>query len=213
MRELAPRLTSALLPRSHKLWEVDSPYDHSAALRTLEHVALGRTFDQIERIRGCPPWSVFSKWLAHSGELALAYERAREVSAYVLEDEAMTLLRRMNEAPGTTQALRSLEMLVAHIRWVAEKRNPRVYAAKSAVSVTVPIQINTTLDMGHTGSGTSTHPNIYELKAENIVEVTPPVEAPVRKKPPPSKRWTPEKAAMLAARMAAKKAAKKGDPV
>src|SRR5690606_40975882 len=53
--------------------------------------------------------------------------------------------------------------------------NPQVFSDKAQVNVTVPIQINTTLDMGDTGAqGTAQFPNIYEMRATVGVEVDTP---------------------------------------
>jgi hypothetical protein len=35
-----------------------------------------------------------------------------------------------------------------HLRWVAARRNPQLFSEKAAIKLTVPIQINTNLDLG-----------------------------------------------------------------
>jgi hypothetical protein len=138
-------------------------------------------------------------------ELGMAVSRAREISAFVMEDEALDLTRAAvaeGGAPSAT-ALRALELLTKQLQWSATKRNPQVYSEKSAVQVTVPIQINTSLDMGHQDKrqGTAQFPNIYALQADNVVEVDhaelaeePPPEPGPKKGRPPKRALTPREA-------------------
>lgn len=72
--------------------------------------------------------------------------------------------------------MRATEALASQLRWSAEKRNPQVYAKQQAVNLSVPIQINTSLDMGgSSGTGTAEFPNIYAIEAQTVqyVDVTP----------------------------------------
>jgi hypothetical protein len=167
-------------------------YDETAAFRVVEQIAFGRSMHEIARLPGMPKPEDFVHWLMLHPELGLAVSRAREVSAFVMEDEALDLTRAAVQeggAPSAT-ALRALELLTKQLQWSAVKRNPQVYSEKSAVQVTVPIQINTSLDMGHQDKrqGTAQFPNIYALKAENIVEVEHSDMAPEPEPPAPKGR-------------------------
>jgi hypothetical protein len=135
----------------------------AAQFAVLEQVILGRTLAEA----GAPP-DFLSQCMANP-LLMQAMEFARKYSSYAMEEEALALLRALAKAPGTAQAVRAADLLATQLRWSAVKRNPSVYSEKAAVNVTVPIQINTTLDMGDAiAAATKDYPNIYELKAETV---------------------------------------------
>jgi hypothetical protein len=169
-------------PIAHRVvnWDLDSPIDQNAAFAVVEKVAFGFTLDEIERDPAYPPKQLFLLWAMKLPALAQAFSRAREISAYALEDEAITLLRAQMKAPGDQLKLKATGQFTDFVRWSAEKRNPAVYGRSTAVSLVVPIQINTSLDLGDgrasPSAGTAEFPNIYELKAETIVEVPTPME-------------------------------------
>lgn len=153
----------------------------------IERIAVGRTLDQIAEVPGMPSKEEFLIWLALSPALAQAYKDAKEISAYALEDEALRVLRQLREEAPTQARIRTTQMLVEHLRWTAEKTNPKVYAKQATVNTTVPIQINTNLEMGEAGGGgTKEFPNIYELKAVHT-EVVPIPEGERRFKETPEK--------------------------
>jgi hypothetical protein len=135
-----------------------------ADFAVIEQLALGRDLTTLQN-EGLAP----DGWLLRvmkDPELARFYAAAREMSAYSLEEEAIARLRRAAEAPKklVQGELRAIEALVGQLRWSAAKRNPNVFSEKAAVHVTVPIQINTSLDMGEAQSqGTAQFPNIYEV--------------------------------------------------
>lgn len=140
------------------------------ALSVIKHVATGKTLAELPE--GELSADEFLLMVAQDAMLAKAYSRAREISGYALEDEALRLLRDQQREPGTQGKLRATESLANQLRWSAEKRNPTVYAKQAAVNLAIPIQINTSLDMGGGGgTGTADHPNIYALKAETVAMV------------------------------------------
>ena len=115
--------------------------------------------------------SAFLLRVMQNPTLALAFKLSREVSAYALEEEAITRLRRAADDPKSLPhgAMTAISRLVEQLRWSSEKRHPSVYSAKAALNLTVPIQINTSLDMGDGGATSAPgFANIYELKAEVI---------------------------------------------
>lgn len=164
------------LPVVPRKWTLDAPLHQDFALAYCEGIAFGRTLGAIETDPGMPPKDLFLLWVMKHPEITLAFTRARELSAYSLEDDALHLLRSRLEKPGTATELRAADLLVQQIRWSAGKRNPQVFSEKAAVNVSVPIQINTSLDMGGGGLATSTKefPNIYELKADLVQEIERP---------------------------------------
>lgn len=193
------------------------PVDEERGLQVIERVAVGRSLEQIAEVPGLPSKETFLIWLALSPALAQAYKAAQEVSAYALEDEVMAMLRKLRDEGATPARIRSTQMLAEHLRWAAEKRNPRVYAKQAQVTTQIPIQINTTLDMGEGGVGTGTKdfPNIYELKAAKV-EVVSLVDEDGAPKYKLKAGETPEKAAHrrairagIARRQRAKKKAEK----
>jgi len=149
-----------------RLWTLDDPLDQKAALAVCEGIAFGRTLAEIERDPGMPPKALFLVWVMRHVEVATAFAAAREVSAFVLEDEVTDKLRFALKKAGTPAEMKALDMFSNWVRWMIAKRNPKVFSEKAALDVTVPIQINTSLDMGGAaGAGTKDHPNIYQLAA------------------------------------------------
>ena len=59
---------------------------------------------------------------------------------------------------------------MSQLRWSAGKLDPQRFSEKSAVSFVVPIQIVTSLDLGQAGVDKTTEANVYEIKAEVVVE-------------------------------------------
>jgi len=179
--EARPRgLSTALVPRK---WDFEAPVHFKTAFEVCEQIAFGRTLREIELDPAFPPAELFLVWLMREPNLALAFARARELSAYAMEEEAIFLLRAKLKAPGTTAELRAAELMVQQLRWSAGKRNPGIFSEKAAVNVTVPVQINTSLDLGKgQGAGSAPgFPNIYELKAEVVKEVDLPASEPETK--------------------------------
>jgi len=151
------------------------PVSQNQVYLVCEAVCYGASLEEACQRPGFPSREVFLGWLMRDPTVAMIYQKAREVSAYSLEDEALALLRERVKTPKSALDLRAAEALVQQIRWAASKRNPQVFSEKSAVNVTVPIQINTTLDLGTSpGQGTAEFPNIYALEAQVTQEVETP---------------------------------------
>lgn len=203
-RDNAPGTALATVAES----SIAPPVDHEIGLQVLERLAVGRSLAEIAEVPGMPSKETFLVWVMQSPALAQAYAKAREVSSYAMEDEALTLLRRMKENEVmTAPKAKALDLLVQQLRWSAEKRNPLTYSRQNNVNLQIPVQINTNLDLGDhkAGGGTSEFPNIYELTAETVVpaeEVE--VEEKVReRKARVEKKNTLEKAAERRAKRAA----------
>lgn len=150
----------------------DIPENPLQVAAVLEAVTTGKTLTEIESQPEMPSKDIVIHWLLRNPELMQRFTAAREISGYTLEDEALSLLRQ-KAATGAAKPgdLKAIEMLVQQLRWSAEKRNPQVYARQGVVQVTVPIQINTSLDLAQgPGAGTKEHPDIYELQAVNVTD-------------------------------------------
>ncbi len=144
-------------------------YAPELAFKIVEHIAEGRTLKDIcDNDDGMPARQTFHRWVAATPELRKMYSAAREMSAYAMEEEALDLGRSIRKNPGTAQRVRAHEVSMNQLRWSAGKRNAGVFSEKAVATLVVPIQINTTLDMGGEATdslGTAEHPNIYEIEA------------------------------------------------
>lgn len=155
-------------------------YVPEVAWRVCEMIAEGKTFDEIfsEENRGtvCAQ-TTFFRWVLNYGECRRAYLMALEISSYVLEDLAMQEAKKIASAPGSAQRVSAFRAYIEQLKWSASKRNPKAFSDKAPVNVTVPIQINTGLDMGD-GQGKEAPKvqggeNVYAIKAtvEDIEEI------------------------------------------
>lgn len=143
----------------------------------LEQIVQGKTLEEA----GAD--SAFLLRVMQNPTLAIAFKLSREVSAYSLEEEAIARLRRAADDPKALKhgELTAIGKLVEQLRWSAEKRNATVFSSKAALNLTVPIQINTSLDMGSdTVSSAPGIPNIYELKAEVARDIRDVPEVAIR---------------------------------
>lgn len=124
-------------------------YTPQVALRICEKVAQGETLsDILQPGVGLPSRATFYRWLIQYPELARAYSTAREMSAFSMDEEALDLAREIRRNPGTAIRVRAYEVAMNQLRWSATRRNPKVFSDRAAISLTVPIQINTGLDLG-----------------------------------------------------------------
>lgn len=157
-------------------------FEPITALRICEMVAEGKTMNEIftEENRGvvCSKRTWFS-WVMNYKDCAFMYNAARAISAYELEDLALQELKTLKDMPGSPQKVAAYRALVDQYRWSAGRRNPTVFSEKAPVNLTVPIQINTTLDLG-LGDGAAKAPNantsVYDLTAR-VPSQLPPVLA------------------------------------
>lgn len=149
-------------------------YDPTVALEMCEMIAEGKTLKAIceEHKDRFPARQTFHRWVVNNAELARAYAAARELSAHAFEEEALTLAEELAQKRVPKEQIRAYEVAMNQFRWSAGKRNAAVYSDRNAVKVQVPIQINTTIDLGNESvkQGTSDHPDIYRLEAEITTE-------------------------------------------
>lgn len=144
-------------------------YDPNIALRIVERMAEGETMTSVcTGKEGFPHRDTFRRWMVNHPDLARAVEAARIISAGSFEEEALEAARDIRRNPKDGTNVRATEVYINQLRWSAERRDPSKYGARQQVSVRVPIQINTTLDLGSAsiGAGTAEHPDIYKLEAK-----------------------------------------------
>lgn len=177
----ASAVVAKLVPMPSLRTRTGSPpikYTPEIALAVCERVADGETLTEICREDGLPSKATFNRWVIAYPEVGRAYAAARELSAYAIEEDALVLARHLAEHPGSAQRVRAFDILLNQLRWSASRRNPRVFSEKGTIQVTVPIQINTSLDMGGPGAeGTPEFPNIFDITATVVETPDEPMEA------------------------------------
>lgn len=140
-----PGLPTRYISKHH----VMSEYQHDIAVALLDYVAMGKTIKQIAEMENMPTRQTIHRWLTLYKEFASAYWAAKELSASVLEDEALAIAHKLcdaNEFTGTR--IQALKEAMVQFRWSAARRDPKRYGGNAPVTaVTVPIQINTNLDL------------------------------------------------------------------
>jgi hypothetical protein len=168
-----------LLTETEKIdGRIFTKYVPEVAFRVCELIAEGKTHDEVfgPKNKGytCKA-STFFYWVLTHGECKRAFLAAQQISAYIMEDQALQAAKAIAEGPGSPQRVAAFRAYIDQLRWSSQKRNPTVFSDKAPVNVTVPIQINTGLDMGD-GRGKEDPKveggeNIYALEAKVIKEV------------------------------------------
>jgi hypothetical protein len=147
----APGTPLVAISKSHVMQE----YMKDIAVKFLDFVAEGRTVKDItENEPNMPTRQTLYRWLTLYKEFNAAYWAAKELSAAALEDRALDIagkLEKESELTGTR--ISALKEAMVQFRWSAARRDPKRYGGNAPVTaVTVPIQVNTTLDL-NTGAG------------------------------------------------------------
>ena len=128
---------------------VVTAYNPAMAVEMCERIADGETLRGI-----CAPgngfvtYYTFRRWCLTQPDLVLAYREARTLSAINFEEESIDMAREIRSDPGSAQRVRAFDVAMNHMRWVAARRNPQLFSEKAAIKLTVPIQINTNLNLG-----------------------------------------------------------------
>jgi hypothetical protein len=151
-------------------------YDHERALASCELVASGKTLRNISKRPDFPSRPTIYRWLTLNPKFYDAYERAKELSAQSFEDEALDMareLREPNEFTGTK--VQAYNIAMGQLRWSAARRDKTRYGQQIQGQTTVPIQINTTLNLGQEGQGpaTSDSVSIYTVEASVMLGSSP----------------------------------------
>ena len=147
-----------------------SRYQAKAALAVLDGIAEGKTLKEVCKAEGMPQRQTIYRWIALYPEFSKAYYAARELSAQSLEEEALDMakvLKDPNDFTGTK--IKAYEVAMSQFRWSAARRDPRRYGQRAEDRIIVPIQINTTLDLGGEAAGGLTTPdgdNVYSMRSK-----------------------------------------------
>ncbi len=157
-------------------------YSPELALKICEQVAKGETLLGICKGVGMPHRTSFYRWVMLYKDVAISFQAARELSAQSLEEEALGLARTLSgKNDFTTVKVRAIDIALQQLRWSATRRDPSKYGQKAKETITVPIQINTTLDLGGDNRDSQ---GIYTITAEVVTptgkDVLTPPEAPER---------------------------------
>lgn len=144
-----------------------SQYDAEVMANICVRIAEGETLAHICKEKDKPTAWTFRNWVLKDEELRGMYTQARELQAHSLFEEALDEARAIKAAPGSAQQVRAADILITHLRWAAGKLNARDYSERSSVRFVVPIQINTSLDLG---GGDVDPDKVYDITAEVIVD-------------------------------------------
>lgn len=153
-------------------------YDPNIALDIVEKIADGELLSKLTAKDAIPltvTKQTFLRWVSSVPELQKAYSAALQLSAHAFEEKAIDKAEKVALAPGSPQNVSAASLLISQYRWSAARRNPTRYSDKGNTQIVVPVNINTTLDMG---SGHQTVdvevPDIYTIsvpmKDKDIVE-------------------------------------------
>lgn len=145
-----------IAPRTHM-----ARYNKDLAQRVISRIAEGRTYAEVMKDPDVPSRQTFDRWLALDEALLKAFEHARKLSALSLEDEALDAARELmgpNDFDGTK--VRAYQVAMDQLRWSASRRDPSRFGQQAEKNILVPIQINTTLDLGTGGADTPRPPDV-----------------------------------------------------
>lgn len=154
-------------------------YDPAIALAIVERIADGELLIKITAKDATPltiTKQTFMRWVATVPELSSAYSAAMQISAHSFEEKAIDKAEKTAAAPGTPQNVSAASLLISQYRWSAARRNPTRYSDKGNTQIVVPININTTLDLGNSSKQTTDVevPDIYTFnlptKKEDAIE-------------------------------------------
>jgi len=127
-------------------------YDPSIALDIVERIADGELLIKITAKDAVPKTitkQTFLRWVATVPELSTAYSAAMQISAHAFEEKAIAKAESTAATPGSPQNVSAASLLISQYRWSAARRNPTRYSDKGNTQIVVPININTTLDLGN----------------------------------------------------------------
>ena len=138
------------LPLDHVGSRAVSGYDPGLALEIATRIMNGEVLSEVLSEPGMPSYSTFAQWRLRYPGLQQAVETARAASAEFFEDEALGIARWLiaNNSYTSTK-VNALKTALDQLRWTAAKRNPARFGQHGVnQGVIVPIQINTSLDLG-----------------------------------------------------------------
>lgn len=179
-KPMSLRSRSGLLKQAAALKQASQELAQKTALQIVERIAGGETLLSISREDGMPKPATFLRWAHDNNELGKAYLAARELSATLFEEEALDMSRELMTNIDAINApqVAAFNAAMNQLRWSASKRDPGSFGDKQTVNVRVPIQINTTLNLGQDGaqSGGSNIADVYtiDLEAAPKLDYKPP---------------------------------------
>ena len=103
-----------------------STFTRAIADELLQRISNGEDVMELLAEDRMPAWSTLQRWRQNNPEFALQYARAREASAEAWEHRAWREARTAVDSETSSAA----RVKVETIKWMAAKRNPRVYADK-----------------------------------------------------------------------------------
>lgn len=143
-------------------------YNPQIALDIVEKIADGELLSKITAKDAVPQTitkQTFLRWVATVPELQTAYAAAVQISAHAFEEKAIDKAEKVAAAPGTPQNVSAASLLISQYRWSAARRNPTKYSDKGNTQIVVPVNINTTLNMGDQRQSLDVEvPDIYTIK-------------------------------------------------
>lgn len=162
-------------------------YQAEVAMALIERIAQGDTMQEaLDALKAAreeaggdgptiPTRVTIYRWLTLYPAMKRAYDAAKELSAVSLEEKALDLARKLSGPHNYTAVqVSAFRAAMEQFRWSAERRDPTHYGTKQQVAVTVPVQINTTLDLGNAPThGGRSGPDFSDVYT---VEVTVPEE-------------------------------------
>lgn len=169
---------AANLPTTRVGGRFVTKYDEGLALQIVERVAEGETISKIcEKGSGFPHPVTFKRWVVNNPILAKALDAARMLSAQAMEEEALDAAREIRKSQRDGTQVRATEVFLQQLRWSMERRDSAKFGSRVPVSIRVPIQINTTLDMGAAIDGMEDGKSIYTISASHNVSPEGAIEA------------------------------------
>lgn len=146
-------------------------YNPGMALDIVERIADGELLSKITA-KDAQPLTVtkqtFLRWVATVPELQTAYAAAVQISAHAFEEKAIDRAERIAAAPGSPQNVSAASLLISQYRWSAARRNPTKYSDKGNTQIVVPVNINTSLNLGDRRQTIDVEvPDIYTIKFED----------------------------------------------
>lgn len=142
-------------------------YQPDIALEVCEKVAEGATLRETLDLPGAPARSTWYRWCMLYPDLKIAYDIARAISAEGMEEdmlEAAKTLLTGGRAGLTALQLDAIKAGMAQLRWSAARRDPAKFAERPQVQTVIPVQINTTLNLGQAGAP-AVRGSIYKMLA------------------------------------------------
>lgn len=137
-------------------------YDPLIALEVVERVSNGDLLQNITKKPFPITKGTFLQWVSSVPELQKAYLTAKKLSAMSFEEKAIHAAEQLIVKGAGKDLIAATNTLISQYRWTATRRDPTTYSDKGNTNIVVPVNINTTLDMGN---GDKVEDNsIYTLK-------------------------------------------------